>query len=110
AARDPETTVDEGVPSVSASPATDHSHLRHHATGPEPSYSAAVEPAHAMLKLKKDAWAYSGPDTSSNTLERVHAGKFINVTGSTHYYLQVKLKSGATGYVPISAVELTRTE
>jgi hypothetical protein len=110
-ARDPEPPADEGVPpAVTGSSPAPHSHTRHHATAPEPSYSAGVEPTHAMLKLKKDAWAYAGPEASSGTLERVHAGKFVNVTGSTHYYLQVKLKSGATGYVPISATELTRPQ
>ncbi len=63
-----------------------------------------------MVKLKTDAWAFARPAASSRTLERVHAGKFLDVTGSTHYYVQVKLKSGATGYVPIAAVELTRPE
>lgn len=110
-ARDPEAPVDEGEPAVVAtSPAIPNSYGRHHATMSEPTYSAAIEPTHAMLKLKEDAWAYAGPETSSHTVERVHAGKFLNVTGSTHYFLQVKLKSGATGYVPISAVELTRPQ
>lgn len=110
-AHDPEPPLDEGVPpAVATSPPTPHSYARHQATMSEPTYSAAVEPTHAMLKLKKDAWAYAGPETSGPTVERVHAGKFLNVTGSTHYYVQVKLKSGAIGYVPISAVELTRPE
>jgi uncharacterized protein YgiM (DUF1202 family) len=69
-----------------------------------------VEPTHAIAKLKKDAWAYGGPATSSHTLERVHAGKFINVTGSTRHYVQIKLKQGRVGYVPISAVDLARPE
>jgi hypothetical protein len=102
---------EEGVPAaVATSLPTSHSYARHHATTSEPTYSAAVEPTHAMLKLKQDTWALAGPESSSPTVERVHAGKFLDVTGSTHYYLQVKLKSGATGYVPISAVELTRPE
>jgi len=99
---------EEGVPPAAASSPAPHSYARNHVTMPEPTYSAAVEPTHAMLKLKKDAWAYAEPETSSPTVERVHGGKFLNVTGSTHYFLQVKLKSGATGYVPISVVELTR--
>jgi hypothetical protein len=107
AARQPPPPADEGAPpAVVASLRVP----RHHTTVSEPSYSAAVEPTHAMLKLKQDAWAYAGPENSSRTLERVHAGKFLNVTGSTHYFLQVKLNSGATGYVPIAAVELTRPE
>jgi hypothetical protein len=110
AARETEPPEDGSAPAVAPSATTHHSHVRHHAAASEPSYSAAVEPTHAMLKLKKDAWAYAGPTDASHTIERVHAEKFINVTGSTHYYVQVKLKSGATGYVPISAVELTRSE
>lgn len=105
-----EPPVDEGVPPADTVPPAPHSRPRHHVTVSEPSYSAAIEPTHAMLKLKNDAWAYAGPETSSGTLEHVQAGKFLNVTGSTHYYVQVKLKSGATGYVPISAVELTRSQ
>jgi hypothetical protein len=101
--------VDEGVPpAVTTAPPASHPHPHHHATIADSAYLAAVEPTHAKLKLKKDAWAYSRPDGSSRTLERVHAGKFLDVTGSTHYYVQVKLKNGETGYVPLSAVELTR--
>jgi uncharacterized protein YgiM (DUF1202 family) len=103
--------VEGSMPPAAASPSPAlHSHPRHHATVPESSYSAAVEPTHAALQLNKDTWAYAAPATSSRTLERLHAGKFLNVTGSTHYYLQIKLKGGATGYVPISAVELTRAQ
>jgi len=109
AARDPEPPADLGAaPATTASPPVRHSRQHHHAAVPSSSSAAVVEPSHAMLKLNKDAWAYSRPQTSSRTLERVHAGKFLDVTGSTRYYVQVKLKSGATGYVPISAVELTR--
>jgi hypothetical protein len=110
AAGEPGPPADEGVPpAATVSPPARHSHPRHRAAVPEPLY-AAVEPTHAMLKLKRDALVYSRPEASSRTLEHVDADKFLNVTGSTHYYLQVKLKSGATGYVPISAVELTRPE
>jgi hypothetical protein len=111
AARQPRPLAAEGAPpAVTVSSLVPRSHSHHYIPAPEASYSAAVEPTHAMLKLKQDAWAYAGPETSSRTLERLHAGKFLNVTGSTHYFVQVKLKSGATGYVPIAAVDLTRPE
>ena len=109
-ARGTQPVDDDGTPSPVAATLGPHSHWSYHADTSEPSYSAAVEPTHAMIKLKQDAWAYAGPEASSATLERVHAGKFLNVTGSSHYFLQVRLKSGATGYVPISAVELTRRQ
>jgi Bacterial SH3 domain len=82
---------------------------RHRATSPaSSSWSGAVEPAKATLTLKEDSWAYARPSKSSKRIERVTAGKFVNVTGTTRYYLQVNLKSGTTGYVPISAARLTR--
>jgi len=111
ATRQPQPLAAEGAPpAVTASALVPHSHSRHYTPAPELSYSAAVEPAHAMLKLKQDSWAYAGPETSSRPLERLRAGKFLNVTGSTHYFVQARLKSGATGYVPIAAVDLTRPE
>ncbi|HJU12338.1 MAG TPA: hypothetical protein VJ728_15750, partial [Candidatus Binataceae bacterium] len=98
------------APSAKESPAKTHPHPHHLSMSRQPSFSAAVEPTHAMLKLKQDASVYSRPESSSHTLERVHAGKFLNITGSTRSYLQVKLKGGTIGYVPISAVDLTRPQ
>ena len=65
-----------------------------------------VEPAKARLKLVSDAWVYAAPAKSSKHLEQVHKDKFVIVTGSTRYYLQVKLKDGQTGYIDPSAVAL----
>ncbi len=112
AARAPDSAIDDEVaPAGSNSPTTTRSTGRHHASGSsEAIYTAAVEPTHAMLKLKKDSPVYANPESSSPTVERVHAGKFINVTGSTHYYVQVKLKGGSTGYVPLSAVDLAHPQ
>jgi Bacterial SH3 domain len=71
--------------------------------------STGVEPTSASLRLKEDSWAYSQPSKSSKRIERVTAGKFINVTGATRDFLQVRLKRGTTAYVPNSAVRLTRS-
>ncbi|HEY6394859.1 MAG TPA: hypothetical protein VIX12_05530 [Candidatus Binataceae bacterium] len=68
----------------------------------------AVEPADAVLQLKTDTWAFSEPTKWSKHVERVHAGKFLKVTGSTRYYLQVKLKSGQTAYVDPQSVTLAK--
>lgn len=67
-----------------------------------------VEPAQAKLLLKKDTWVYSKPDNDSMISARVHAGKYVVVTGSTRYYVRVKLKSGKVGFVPISAIDLVK--
>ncbi|MBV8135519.1 MAG: hypothetical protein JO121_07755 [Deltaproteobacteria bacterium] len=67
-----------------------------------------VEPAHAVVKLNNDTAVLAQPDKTSKQIEQAQAGKFIDVTGSTHYFLQVKLKSGETGYIDPAAVELVK--
>ncbi len=67
-----------------------------------------VEPANARLKLTEDTWVYSEASKWSKHIERAHAGKFVVVTGATRSYLQVKLKSGETGYVEQSSVEMLK--
>lgn len=76
---------------------------KHHAASVSP---VEVDPAHARLKIKQDAWIFSGPSKSTKHITRARAGKYVSVTGSTHYYLQVNLKNGQTGYISPSAVEL----
>jgi hypothetical protein len=71
--------------------------------------STVVEPTSASLRLKEDSWAYLQPSKSSKRIERLSAGKFINVTGATRDFLQVRLKRGTTAYVLNSAVRLTRS-
>jgi hypothetical protein len=106
----PPPAADEGAagatppaPAVAPKPTHHKGHRSHKA-----SYSGEVEPATGMLKLNEDTWAYSAPAKSSGHVERVHGGKFVNVTGTTRNYVQVKLKSGAVAYVPVTAVELAR--
>jgi hypothetical protein len=73
-----------------------------HASAPE------IEPADAKLKVIEDAPVYSAPAKSSKHLETLTRGKFVVVTGATHYFLQVRLKSGQTGYIDPLAVELVK--
>ena len=80
----------------------------HHASSRHSVREPEIEPAQARLKVLEDAPVYSAPAKSSKHLEQMSAGKFVDVTGSTHYYLQVKLKSGQTGYIDPSAVELVK--
>ena len=70
--------------------------------------SDEVEPAQALVKLKENTWVYSRPNKWSHNVGQVHMDKFINVTGSTHYYLRVKLKNGKVGYITPEMVELVR--
>jgi hypothetical protein len=67
-----------------------------------------VEPAAARLRVTQDGWIYAAPSKTSKQLEKATIGKFVDVTGSTRYYLQAKLKNGQTGYISPSNVELVK--
>jgi hypothetical protein len=67
-----------------------------------------IEPAQARLKVLEDAPVYSAPAKGSKHIEQLTRDKFVEVTGSTHYYLQVRLKSGQTGYIDPAAVEVVK--
>jgi hypothetical protein len=90
------------TPAVQAKPATHHRHTTASTRAPE------VEPAQARLKLVEDTWVYSAPSKSTKHIEHVTKDKYVVVTGSTHYYLQVKLKDGQIGYLDPSAVDLIK--
>ena len=79
-----------------------HKATSHKAEPPE------IEPANARLRVLHDGWIYAEPSKSSKKLERSTVGKFVNVTGSTKYDLQVQLKSGQTGYIEPADVELVK--
>ena len=93
----------------SKTPRATHHHRVHNAVPKKSAaYKGPVEAGQALLTLKADGWAYTQPATSASHVERLHAGKFVKVTGSTRHYLRVKLKTGKTAYVPMTAVELAR--
>lgn len=103
-----ESGMPEEAPPPTAPAPKKHHRVHHHTSTVSAPSSAEVEPAKGKLKLKEDAWVYSRPAKSAKRVEQVHAGKFITVTGTTHHYLQVQLKNGATGFLPVSAVDLVR--
>jgi hypothetical protein len=82
----------------------------HHVLAPKaasaPVKSVPVEPVQAKLLLKQDSWIYAQPSNRSAHIEQGEKGKFVMVTGTTHYFLRVKLKSGQEGYVPAEAVQV----
>ena len=82
--------------------------VTHHPTARNTVHEPEIEPAEARLKVIQDQPVYSSPAKSSKHIEQLTRDKFVNVTGSTHYFLQVKLKSGQTGYIEPSAVELVK--
>jgi ABC-type Zn2+ transport system substrate-binding protein/surface adhesin len=82
-----------GSPSPSSSPAA------------QPAAAPSVKPVHKRFLLSKPTAIYSAPDTSSKVLEHVHAGIHVNVTGISGDWLQLKLRTGKTGYIPTKAAE-----
>jgi hypothetical protein len=80
----------------------------HHPSSRSSAHEPEIEPAQARLKVLQTSPVYAAPTKSSKHIEQLTPDKFVEVTGSTHYYLQVKLKSGQTGYVDPSAVELAK--
>jgi hypothetical protein len=94
---------------VTPAPLAVHHPVAHPAA---PAAAAAVksvvpEPVQAKLQLKQDTWIYAEPSNRSAQLEQGEKGKFVIVTGTTHYFLRVKLKSGQEGFVLADAVEVT---
>ena len=67
-----------------------------------------LEPAHALVKVIRETPVFVEPANTSKIWEKTQIGKFIDVTGSTHYFLQVKLKSGRVGYIDPAAVQLVK--
>jgi len=67
-----------------------------------------IEPAHALVKLNNDTSVLAQPDKASKQIEQAQSGKFIDVTGATRHFLQVKLKSGETGYIDPAAAQLVK--
>lgn len=79
-----------------------------HSSSKVSAHELEVEPAQARLKVIQDAPVYSAPTKSSKHLEQMTTGKFVEVTGSTHNFLRVNLKSGQTGYIDPASVELVK--
>jgi len=88
---------------ATGTPPTKH-RTRHHKAAAPPE----VEPASGRIRVTRDGWIYAAPSKTSKKIEKTTIGKFVNVTGSTKYYLHVQLKNGETGYIAPSEVELVK--
>jgi len=97
----PAGVVTPTAPTTKSKPATRRRHVA--AT----SHPSEVEPAQGRLQLLDDAWVYASPSQKAKRIKHVTKGKYVVVTGSTHSFLQLKLKDGQTGYIESSAVSTT---
>jgi tetratricopeptide (TPR) repeat protein len=64
-----------------------------------------VKPLNKLFLLTKDSPVYQNPDTTSSTVGQVRRRKYVHVTGIAGDYLQIKLKNGTIGFIPVAAAE-----
>ncbi len=83
-------------------------------TGASAPAAAAPGVAPAPLKIKKvnklflltkNSPVYESPDTTSRQVAKVQRKKYVHVIGITGSYLQIKLRNGTIGFIPIAAAE-----
>ena len=64
-----------------------------------------IKPLNKLFLLTKNSPVYQNPDATSSTVGEVRRKKYVHVTGITGDYLQIRLKNGTTGFIPIAAAE-----
>ncbi|HTW88535.1 MAG TPA: tetratricopeptide repeat protein [Candidatus Binataceae bacterium] len=69
--------------------------------------SAAIRlrPLNKRFQLTKNSPVYQNPDQTSAVVGQVHRGRWVNVTGITGDWLQVRLRNGTLGFIPTAAAE-----
>ncbi len=64
-----------------------------------------IKPLNKLFLLTKNSPVYENPDSTSSTIGEVRRKKYVHVTGIAGDYLQIRLKNGTTGFIPVSAAE-----
>jgi tetratricopeptide (TPR) repeat protein len=64
-----------------------------------------IKPLNKLFLLTKNSPVYQNPDETSSTIGQVRRKKYVHVTGIAGDYLQIRLKNGTTGFIPVSAAE-----
>jgi tetratricopeptide (TPR) repeat protein len=64
-----------------------------------------IKPLNKLFLLTKNSPVYENPDATSSTIGEVRRKKYVHVTGIAGDYLQIRLKNGTTGFIPVSAAE-----
>ncbi|HEY2107425.1 MAG TPA: SH3 domain-containing protein [Candidatus Binataceae bacterium] len=84
------------------------------ASAPPPSAPAmaaappSAKPMKALnrkFRLTHNSPVYQNPDANSSVLGQVHRRKYVHVTGITGEWLQVTLRNGTVGFIPVGAAE-----
>src|SRR5271166_275943 len=64
-----------------------------------------IKPLNKLFLLTKNSPVYQNPDETSATVGQVRRRKYVHVTGITGNFLQVKLRNGTVGFIPVAAAE-----
>jgi tetratricopeptide (TPR) repeat protein len=74
-----------------------------------PAASAAVQhklkPLNRKFKLTKNSPVYQAADSSTTVVGQVHRGHLVHVTGLQGDWLQITLRNGTVGFIPVTAAE-----
>ena len=61
-------------------------------------------PINRKFKLFKDSAVYQAADASTSVVGQVHHGHLVHVTGIQGNWLQITLRNGTVGFIPVAAV------
>jgi len=64
-----------------------------------------IKPLNKLFLLTKTSPVYQNPDETSSKIGQVRRKKYVHVTGITGNYLQIKLRNGTIGFIPVAAAE-----
>jgi len=70
-----------------------------------PADALKIKPLNKLFVLTKNSPVYQSPDETSSTIGEVRRKKYVHVTGITGNFLQIKLKNGTVGFIPVAAAE-----
>jgi tetratricopeptide (TPR) repeat protein len=63
-----------------------------------------IKAVNKKFHLFADSPVYQDPNSASTVVAQVHNHKYVNVIGVTGDWLQIKLKNGTVGFIPMKAV------
>lgn len=75
------------------------------ASATPPADALKIKPLNKLFVLTKNSPVYQSPDQTSSTIGEVRRKKYVHVTGITGNFLQIKLKNGTVGFIPVAAAE-----
>jgi Flp pilus assembly protein TadD len=64
-----------------------------------------LKPVNRKFRLTRDSPVYQVASNTGTVVAHVHHGRFVHVTGIQGDWLQVTLRNGTVGFIPVSAAE-----